>query len=263
MTCTTSSTTRPSSWWPGRGFGPTGVPDRPASTGWNRVPSRRRRRGSCRCCETNSRPAGYASTRARALHPQGRREDPAPRDRDRPRPHRAGSAQAAPGADLGGGLSVLLLRLPTQAAGAGRDGRDLQLRHQFVRVGAGGGGHGVLRRDRPPGRHGPAAEASRRQSASWRWSRRFSRPASSPRMASRGRPRPARPKAASSRRCWPTSPCRSSTIVSPRHGRALATAPGPAGNDVRRACPPTASCAMRTTSWCWWRVPRRRREAAG
>ena len=37
--------------------------------------------------------------------------------------------------------------------------------------------------------------------------------------------------------------------------RALATDPGPGRNDVRRACPPTASCAMRTISWCWWRVP--------
>ena len=33
-------------------------------------------------------------------------------------------------------------------------------------------------------------------------------------------PRWAHPKAASCRRCWPTSPCRSSTITSPRPGNA-------------------------------------------
>ena len=45
------------------------------------------------------------------------------------------------------------------------------------------------------------------------------RPASSPRTASTGRRSPAHPKAGSSHRCWPTSPCPSSTSTSPRRGK--------------------------------------------
>jgi RNA-directed DNA polymerase len=45
-------------------------------------------------------------------------------------------------------------------------------------------------------------------------------PVSSPRTASPGTPRWAHPKAASSRRCWPTSRSRSSTIISLRCGTA-------------------------------------------
>ena len=54
-----------------------------------------------------------------------------------------------------------------------------------------------------------------------------------PRTASRGTPRPAPRKAASCHRCWPTSPCPSSTITSPRPGSttwpplATGTSPSP------------------------------------
>jgi len=85
--------------------------------------------------------------------------------------------------------------------------------------------------------------------------KRSSKPAFSVRMASRGIPPPAHPKAASSRRCWPTSPFRSSTITSPRPGRVSAGTAHPGASDVRGACPRIDSSAMRTTSSCSWLAP--------
>ena len=62
----------------------------------------------------------------------------------------AGGAEAGAGADLRGGLPAVLLRVPPEPAGAGRDRRDPPLHGTHrLRVGAGGRHRGVLRRDRP------------------------------------------------------------------------------------------------------------------
>src|SRR3954451_16467394 len=81
--------------------------------------------------------------------------------------------------------------------------------------------------------------------------------ASSVRTASCGTPPPAHPKVASCRRCWPTSPCRSSTSTSRGPGRATAAAPtnGPSGAGPGSRT--IGSSATRTTSWCWWPGPKR------
>ena len=67
------------------------------------------------------------------------------------------------------------------------------------------------------------------------------RPASSARTASSGTPSPAPPKGGSCPRCWPTSPCRSSTSTSPRPGRRqrhLPAAPGGASGAGQLAARP-------------------------
>ncbi len=69
------------------------------------------------------------------------------------------------------------------------------------------------------------------------------------------------PRGASSRRCWPTSRCRSSTSTSPRHGSAMGRHQRPSGRGGARVWQPTAWSATRTTSSSWWpgpaRTPRR------
>ena len=94
-------------------------------------------------------------------------------------------------------------------------------------------------------------------SASWAWSRRSCMPVSSPRTASPGTPRWAPRKAASSRRCWPTSPCRFSTITSPRPGRRdMATRPRARRrrHGGRHVSPGALRGRLRGA---WWRAPRR------
>ena len=95
----------------------------------------------------------------------------------------------------------------------------LALAHSELRVGVRGRHQGVLRRDRPHGPHGPGATSDRRQACPGVGEGVPARPASSPRTASTGRRSPAHPKAGSSHRCWPTSPCPCWTSTSPRSGK--------------------------------------------
>jgi RNA-directed DNA polymerase len=71
-----------------------------------------------------------------------------------------------------------------------------------------------------------------------------------------GVPRPAPRRAVSSRRCWPTSPSRSSTSTSPRSGGRPWPATTTANGADAAENPCIAWCATRTTSWCWCRAPR-------
>jgi len=72
---------------------------------------------------------------------------------------------------------------------------------------------------------------------------------------------PARPREASSRRCWPTSRCRSSTSTSSGHGARWAGAAAPVRSGGARVWQPTGWSGTRTTSSSWLpgpaRTPRR------
>ena len=100
---------------------------------------------------------------------------------------------------------------------------------------------------------GSGAPADRRQACPGAGEGVPARPASSPRMASNGTRSPAPRKAGSSPRCWPTSPSRSSTSISPRPGQAIGDLHGSA-NGGADAGPgrPTAWSATRTISSSWW-----------
>ena len=67
---------------------------------------------------------------------------------------------------------------------------------------------------------------------------------------------PAPRKAASCRRCWPTSRCLCSTTTSPRPGRRWGT-PARGTGAAAEASRPTGSSATRTTSWSWSTAPKR------
>ncbi len=128
--------------------------------------------------------------------------------------------QAGARADLRGGLRAVLATASARGAGprtpSPRSTSSPPSAYEWVLE---GGHQGLLRRDRPLGPDGPGARriGDKRVLA---LVKAFLKPASSPRTASRGTRRPARPKAASSRRCWPTSRSRSSTSTSSRPGRA-------------------------------------------
>ena len=65
------------------------------------------------------------------------------------------------------------------------------------------------------------------------------------------------PKVASCRRCWPTSPFRSSTSTSPRSGGRTAAAPTNGPSAAEPGSPTIGSSATPTTLWCWCPGPRR------
>ena len=117
----------------------------------------------------------------------GREGAPA-RDSDGRGPGRPGGAETGAGTDLRGRLRAGLLWVPARAARTRRDRRDPPLRHPGLPVGAGRGYRGVLRHDRPPGPDGPGAGTGQGQARAARWSRRSSRPGSSPNSATRGHP---------------------------------------------------------------------------
>ena len=143
------------------------------------------------------RPAGRrqgrlvpAAAGAGTQDPQAGRvgEGPQARHSDGRGPGRPGGAEAGAGTDLRGRLRAGLLRVPAQAAGPRRDRRDPPLRHPRLPLGAGRGHRGVFRLHRPHGPDGPGAADGSRTNASWRWSRRSSRPGSSPSSATSGHP---------------------------------------------------------------------------
>ena len=150
---------------------------------------------SFRCCEMNSRRGTFtASARARALHPQGQRQASSARDRDRPGPHRAGSTQAAPRADLRGGLCSRS-RTASDPTGGRRTRSPRSTTSSPTRMS--GCWRRTSRRASTRSRTRPSWTGcgdESETSASWRWSRRSSRPASSLRMASPGRPRSGTPQ---------------------------------------------------------------------
>jgi hypothetical protein len=94
-------------------------------------------------------------------------------------------------------------------------------------------------------------------SGSWRWSRRSSRRASSPRMAPRGTRSLAPRKAGSSHRCSATWPCRSSTTITSRRGRPWAPPPRRGSGIDARGWRPGGWSATPTISSCWSPAPAR------
>ena len=222
MTCTTSSMTRRSSSWRGTGCGATRVHERLVSMGSLRAPSSSVRR-SCSAELREDLKARPVRSRAGAGEgdPQGDGQGPSSGDPDRRRPGRAGRVEAGARADLRGGLQAVFLRLPPEAPSPGRDRRDPLPRfaHSELRVGVRGGHQGVLRRDRPHGPDGPGATIGSGTSASWAGEGVPAGRDPHRGRVSTGTRSPAHPKAGSSHRCWPTSPCPSWTSTSPPSGR--------------------------------------------
>ena len=224
----------------------------------------RRWSGSCRGCEMISRPAGSSRCRCgERTDPQSERQAPLAGDPDRPGPGRASRVEAGARADLRGGLPAVS---PTASARSAEprtpSPRSTTSDHQLVRVGVRGGHHGVLRRDRPHRPSWAGCEIGSGTSVSW-----AGEGVPAGRGPHRGRRHhedtsPAPRKAGSSRRCWPTSPCRSSTSTSPRWaalGRLAQTPTAPAQGPGHLTARPLRG-RLRGHGR---RHPRRRRSAAG
>ena len=215
--------TRRSSLWRGAGCGATRGHARPESTEWSPAPS---------SFGAGELLAGLRDDlKARRFVPMPVREKMIPKasGQDPPpgHPDRRATGSCRPSLKLvlepifEADFKPCSLRLPPEAPSPGRDRRDPlpRLTHSELRVGVRGRHQGVLRRDRPHGPHGPGAASDRGQACPGPGEGVPARPASSPRTASTGTRSPAHPKAGSSHRCWPTSPCPCSTSTSPRSGK--------------------------------------------
>ena len=134
-----------------------GRPPRRAGAAHARRPVRSAPKGEVR--------AVHARAGAPQADPQGGRQGPQPGDPHHGGPDRSGVAETGAGADLRSRLPPVLVRVPAQKTGAGRDRRDTQvhLAARGLRVGFRGGHRGVLRRDRSHRPDGAGARARRGQ----------------------------------------------------------------------------------------------------
>ena len=241
MICSTSSPTRRSCWWRGTGCGATRAHARPGVDGQTATTSRpnaARRRSS---------PMSADALRSRRFRPLPVRERMIPKPGTRKR-RRLGIPTVADRV-VQASLKLVLepifeadfqpcsygFRPEPARAGRGRRGSPLRLQPAQLRVGVGGGHHGVLRRDLTSGPDGPGAGriGDKRVLA---LVKAFLKAGILTGDGLRGTPTPAPRRAGSCHRCWPTSPCPSST----------STSPAPVGGAGRR-----------------WQRERRRRDGLG